>query len=103
LRVRIAFSFAPLHRPASIPGVRGQSPLPVLSRAGTAGGLADLLDDLRGHGLDLVLGQRALARLHPHRDGERLLARLQRPAGELVEDAHVLDQRLVGAGSARGR
>src|SRR5690349_23972360 len=52
--------------------------MPCYSRAScaqrAAGLLRDLRHDLRGDGIDLLIGQRLLARLERHRDCDRLLA-----------------------------
>ena len=62
-----------------------------------AGRLGDLGDDPSRHRLDVLIGERALARLQGHLDGDRLLARAERRALEQVEDRDAGDQLAVGA------
>ena len=62
-----------------------------------ASGFLDRGDDPFGHRLDLGVGQRLLARLERHLDGERLLALRHALPGEHVEHADFADERAVGA------
>src|SRR3990170_2193579 len=64
-----------------------------------AGRLLDRGDDLLRHRLDLGVGQRLLAWLERHLDGERLLALRHALSGEQVEHTHVANERAIGARS----
>ena len=70
---------------------------PVLAAQLAAGRLLHGGNDLGRHRLDLGVGERLLARLERHLDGERLLALRHALAGEHVEHADIVDQRAVGA------
>src|SRR5438876_5136146 len=63
----------------------------------SAGFPGDFRDDLRGHGVDLLIGHGLLARLDRYRNCQRLLVGIDALALIEVEHAHGRDQLLVDA------